>query len=114
MSDARRDRAPSSASLKGYQRQYLKGLAHALKPVVHVGGKGVTDEVVTAVEQALLDHELIKVRLHEPEDKRAAAALIAERCGAVLCGLVGHTMILYKPHPKTPKIKVPERAAEER
>ena len=105
------ERTPSSA-LQGYQRQYLKGLAHRLKPIVQVGGKGVTAEVAAAVAAALRQHELIKVRLHEPEDKQAMAQLLADGCEATLCGLVGHTVILYKRHPKEPKIKLPVRAAK--
>ena len=35
--------------LKGFQRKYLRGLAHALKPVVQVGHDGVTAGVVQAV-----------------------------------------------------------------
>ncbi|MBI5509896.1 MAG: ribosome assembly RNA-binding protein YhbY [Deltaproteobacteria bacterium] len=101
----------AAPGLAGYQRQHLKGLAHDLKPVVQVGRAGVTDEVVAAVGQALLDHELIKVRLYDPEDKRKTAASLAARADAVLCGVVGHTVILYRRHPKAPKIKVPTRKA---
>ncbi len=91
-------------SLTGAQRKHLRGLAHGLDPVVHVGQHGVTDPVLDAVHEALLTHELIKVRLHEPEDKKATAAEIADGTHAALCGLVGHTVILYRPHPERPKI----------
>jgi len=77
-----------------------------MRPVVHVGQGGVTDPIVRAVDRALLDHELIKVRLLEPEDKRAMAELLADGARAALCGLVGHTVILYRPHPEKPKIKL--------
>jgi RNA-binding protein len=87
-------------------RKQLRALAHALEPVVRVGHSKVTDAVITAVGQALLDHELIKVRLYEPEDKVALAAELASRCDAVLCGLVGHTAILYRPHPEKPKLVI--------
>lgn len=97
---------PAPPSLTGAQRQKLRGRAHGLEPVVLVGHAGVTDAVVEAVDQALLAHELIKVRLHQPEDKRADAALLAERARAALCGLVGHTVILYRPHPTQPRIVV--------
>jgi RNA-binding protein len=89
------------------QRQWLRGRAHALRPVVLVGQAGVTDAVVDAVDAALAARELIKVRLHEPEDKRAAAEALAVRTGAALCGLVGHTVILYRPHPERPTIVLP-------
>jgi RNA-binding protein len=95
--------------LQGYQRKHLRELAHPLKPVVQVGVAGISEEVVAATNQALLDHELIKVRLHEPEDKRAMAEELAARCEAHLCGLVGHTVMLYKPHPEKPTIKLPRR-----
>lgn len=95
--------------MEGYQKKYLRGLAHSFKPVVQVGQSGITGSVVDAVDAALLDHELIKVRLHEPEDKRSLANHLARKSGAFLCGLVGHTVILYRPHPKEPRIKVPAR-----
>ena len=95
--------------LAGFQRSYLKGLAHRLRPIVMVGEAGATPEVHQAVAQALLEHELVKVRMQEPDDKKAMAAALAEGAGAELVGLVGHTVILYKRHPKKPRLHVPER-----
>ena len=95
--------------LEGFQRKHLRGLAHSLKPVVQVGASGVTESVLRQVDEALGDHELIKVRLHEPEDKKTAAAELAEGTGAALCGLVGHTVILYRAHPEEPTIRLPRR-----
>lgn len=101
MTDERRATAPA---LTGRQRKRLRGLAHALEPIVQVGQAGVTEAVVRSTERALLAHELIKVRLRGPDDKKAESAALAERAGAALCGLVGHTVILYRPHPDEPKI----------
>lgn len=92
------------ADLTAAQVKYLRGLAHSHKPLVQVGEAGVTDGVVEAVAQALLDHELIKVRMHEPEDKKGMAEKLAARTESALCGLIGHTVILYKRHPEKPKI----------
>jgi RNA-binding protein len=96
----------SAPELTGRQRQALRGMAHKLRPVVHVGQSGATEHVLRAIDDALLAHELIKVRLLEPEDKKATANSIADASGAALCGLVGHTVILYRPHPEKPRIKV--------
>jgi RNA-binding protein len=90
--------------LTGRQRKTLRGLAHGLEPIVQVGHAGVTDGVLRAVDEALLTHELIKVRLHEPEDKHETADALADGAHAALCGLVGHIVILYRPHPERPKI----------
>jgi RNA-binding protein len=93
-------------ALTSRQRKLLRGKAHALEPVVHVGLAGVSDAVLRSVDEALAAHELIKVRLHEPEDKKAAAAALAAGTGSELCGLVGHTVILYRPDPDDPRIAV--------
>ncbi len=95
--------------LGSHQRAYLRSLAHAYKPVVHVGDKGITDALVKQVDAALLAHELIKVRMEKPADKKRMAAELAERSGAALCGLLGHTVLLFKPHPEKPRIVLPER-----
>jgi RNA-binding protein len=97
--------------LQGFQRRYLRGLANPRKALVQVGEGGLGQGVLGAIDRALEDHELVKVRLRAPEDKKAAAREIAERCGAELCGLVGHTVILYRPHPERPQIELPARAA---
>ncbi len=86
------------------QRKALRGRAHPLQPLVLVGHAGIDDRVLRSVDDALAAHELVKVRLHEPEDKRAAATALAAGTGAALCGLVGHTVILYRPHPEHPTI----------
>ena len=101
-----------SEPLTGLQRRHLRGLAQPRRPVVLVGSAGVTPGVVAAVSAALLEHELLKVRFHEPEDKHAAAEALAEACDAHLCGLVGHTVILYRRHPEKPRIVLPQRGPD--
>jgi len=64
---------------------------------------------VAATDAALADHELVKIRLHQPDDKKGAARRLAEATGAELCGLVGHTVILYRPRPEDPRIVLPTR-----
>lgn len=95
--------------LSGAARRHLRSLAHPLKPVVFVGETGVSPAVVRAVDEALATHELIKVRLRSPQDKHAAAEQLAEGSRAALCGVVGHTVILYRPNPDEPRIELPRR-----
>lgn len=77
---------------------------------MQVGDGGISEAVVQAVDDALASHELIKVRLHTPDDKKATARVLAERTGSALCGVVGHTVILYRPDPEEPKLELPTRA----
>ena len=100
--------AQPAGPLTGQQRKRLRGLAHPLKALVHVGEGGVSKGVLAATSNALEQHELIKVRLRQPEDKKATASQLAAATGSHLCGVVGHTVILYRQHPENPKIALSE------
>jgi RNA-binding protein len=99
--------APSPTALTGRQRRHLRGLANPRKPLVHVGEAGISEAVVRALDSALEGHELVKVKLQQPTDKKAEAQTLAEKSGAALCGLVGHTVILYRPRQENPEIELP-------
>lgn len=97
------------AELSTKQRKHLRALAHHLDPVVHVGQKGVTDELVASVDKALTDHELIKIKLLEgvPHDRHEVGPLLADRCEAHDVGIVGRVVTLYRRHPQKPKVDLP-------
>jgi len=107
--EQREDGARAAPALEGFQRRALRARAHGLSPVAQVGGAGLAPGVVSAVDAALRDHELVKVRMLQPPDKKALARALADATGAALCGLVGHTVILYRPDPESPKIVPPAR-----
>ena len=75
----------------------LKSRSQKLKPVIHVGHEGVTDSLIAALDQALSDHGLAKVRFidHKSERKQLAADLAA-RSNSRQILLVGHTVTLYR------------------
>lgn len=94
--------------LTAKQRQYLKGLAHGLEPVVRVGKAGATAAVVAKTLESLRAHELIKVRIDEDNPERAAiAGQLAEDAGAHLVSTIGKLAILYRPRDEDPKIALP-------
>jgi RNA-binding protein len=84
-------------SLTGKQRRKLRALGHHLDPVVMVGEKGVTPGVIGAAEQALYDHELIKVKLPEGREERAEAAkALSGATESEVAQLLGRTALLFK------------------
>jgi RNA-binding protein len=101
--------AKEDQKIHSFQRRYLRGLAHKLNPVVQVGQSGVTESVIKAVKDALSTHELIKIKMEQPEDKKSMASALAEKSQSALCGLVGHVVILYRAHPEKPQIVLPKR-----
>ena len=94
--------------LTGKQRRHLRALGHHLSPTVLIGKDGVSEGLVGATKAALLQHELIKVRLAEAGDEREdVARRLAEASGAALVGVMGRTVLLYKRHPEEPTIQLP-------
>jgi len=102
-------RSGVTTSLKGKAARHLRALGHDLAPVLYVGKEGITDGVVAATKTALLTHELIKVKVQSeaPEGRKETAAQLAERTESALAQVLGRTFLLYKRHPKKPKIALP-------
>ncbi len=101
-------------TLKGYQKQFLKGLAHGLKPVVFIGQKGLTANLIDAIQDALETHELIKVKFVEFKDKQHKVSLaetLAAEANCQLVGMIGHIAILYRQQtdPEKCNIQLPQR-----
>ena len=99
-------------ALKGFQKKFLKGRAHGLKPVVFLGQKGLTANLMDSIHEALNTHELIKVKFIEFKEKKQKAGMaktIEAESGCRLVGLIGHVAIFYRPHtdPDKRKIKLP-------
>ncbi len=96
-------------ALTGKDRRFLRGLGHHLDPVVQLGKEGLSEAFVAAVEQALSDHELVKVRVGEgaPMERRAAAEAIAAATHAELAQVLGRTLLLYRPNGEAPLIALP-------
>jgi RNA-binding protein len=96
--------------LTAKQRAHLRGLAHPLKPLLHVGKEGATEDTISALAQALSTRELLKVRVLEtaPASVRdTAEGLVAGVPGAVLVQTIGRTAVVYRAHPDRPEIRLP-------
>ena len=95
--------------LSGQARKYLRGLAHSLKPVVLIGQKGTSATVSHALEQALLKHELVKVKFIEgktKDQKNRKIRILEKDTGATMVGMIGHIAIFYRPNPEADKRKI--------
>jgi RNA-binding protein len=95
--------------LSNKQKQFLKGLAHPLKPIVQIGSNGLTEGVVAEIDNALNFHELIKVKV--PTDDREEKSLIMDaivrETKSEKLQVIGHTLILYRPSEER-KIQLPK------
>jgi RNA-binding protein len=98
------------ASLTAKQRQFLKGLAHPLSPVVRVGKGGGTPAVIAETKKSLESHELIKVRIDvdDSAERRSIADKLAIETDAHLAATIGKVAILYREREEEPEIKLPK------
>ena len=76
---------------------------------MQVGKVGLTEGVVGALDVALEQHELIKVRLLESVggDRHGVAGALAEATTSELVQVLGRTLLLYRARKKDPKITLP-------
>jgi len=95
-------------NLSTKQKQHLKGLAHPLKPVVMIGGNGLTEGVLAEIESALAHHELIKGKIasEDRETKQLIVEAIVRETKAGNVQVIGKTLVLYRPS-KESKISLP-------
>jgi RNA-binding protein len=102
--------------LSGKQRRHLRALAHELRPLVQVGKDGIDDGLIGAIDQALLDHELIKVKVGEAAglDRHDVAEDLAGKTKSEVAQVLGNIVVLYRPHPEAPKIVLPGSAPTSR
>lgn len=100
------------SKLQGYQRKHLRAMAHGMDPHVHLGQGGISANLLAGVEEALLSHELIKVRFVAfKEQRKEVAAELAREAGAELISVLGATALYYREHPDPDKrkIEIPSR-----
>ena len=92
------------------QLRFLRGKAHALRPVVMLGNKGLTDNVVAETAQALRDHELIKVRVRAADraQRDALLAQLVARTESTLVARIGHVAVLYRAATPLPRLVLPD------
>jgi RNA-binding protein len=94
--------------LNNQQKKYLRGLTHALAPVVIVAGKGLNEAVEAEIEQALDHHELIKVKLRGDRDERREwSDRIVQSRRAELVHQIGQVACYYRRNSEKQKIALP-------
>lgn len=95
--------------LTGKQKRHLRGLGHELHPLVTIGEKGLSDSVMTELDQTLQHHELIKVKVNagDREEKKALITEMVEKSGSTLVQTIGHIALLYR-KAREPKLQIPK------
>lgn len=82
-------------------RAQLRSQAQTLSPVVMVGHEGITEGVISALDAALTDHELVKVRFQDfKEMVRDLSVQLSNKTGSLLVSNTGFTAVFYRKNPE--------------
>jgi RNA-binding protein len=83
--------------LNNRQLRILKGKAQLLEPILKVGKSGVTEAFLKGADEALRQHELIKIKFDDfKKEKKVLAPEIAEKTTSTLVTTVGNVVVLFR------------------
>jgi RNA-binding protein len=91
------------------QKKFLRGLGHALKPVIMIGDAGLSESVMSEFRSTIEHHELIKVRVRA-SDRETRDNIISELCqkgSAELVTRIGNVALIYRRNDENPQIPLP-------
>ena len=98
-------------SLTKNQIKFLRTRCHELKPVIWLGQKGLSDEVLNELEIALDHHELVKIKLgvDDKEKRQQMIDSICKKSAAEKIQSIGKTVSVYRLNTKKPVIDLPAK-----
>ena len=92
--------------LTNAQMRAFKAQAQRLKATLKIGKNGISPQFLAALDDALGQHELVKVKFDDFKDqKNELSPQLAEKSGSHLVTRLGNVVVLYrqKPTPEQPK-----------
>ena len=89
-------------TMTGKDRAALRGEAHHLVAAVHIGHQGLSESVITTIDDALRTRELVKIQLAKTTDEtpRMAAGRVADATSSEVVQVIGRTVTLYRWNPE--------------
>jgi RNA-binding protein len=81
------------------ERAALRAKANPLEPIIQIGKEGITENLITQIDDTLDVRELIKIRVHletAPDAPRQFANELAEKLGADVIQVIGGVIVLYR------------------
>lgn len=100
----------SQTNLSNKQITFLRKSCHHIKPIVTVGGAGLTENVMSEIELALSHHELVKMKINtgDRDERKSMIEKIITETGAALVQTIGHTASFYR-EADDPVISLPKK-----
>jgi len=96
--------------ITGKQRSFLKKKAHNIDAILQIGKNGISDNLITQVDEALEARELIKINVlnNSFSDPKELANELAEKTNSEFVQSIGNKIVLYRESEENKKIKLPK------
>lgn len=81
------------------ERAKLRAQANSLDAIIQIGKEGISENLITQIDDTLDVRELIKIRVHletAPEAPKDLAYKIAQRLEAEVIQVIGGIIVLYR------------------
>ena len=81
------------------ERAALRAKANPLEPIIQIGKEGITDNLITQIDDTLDVRELIKIRVHletAPKTPKELANELAPALGAEVIQVIGGVIVLWR------------------
>lgn len=81
------------------ERATWRAKANSLEPIIQLGKEGISDNLITQIDDTLDARELIKIRVHletAPEGPKELAQQLAQRLQAEVIQVIGGIIVLYR------------------
>lgn len=81
------------------ERAAWRAKANSLEPIIQLGKEGISDNLITQIDDTLDARELIKIRVHletAPEGPKELAQQLAQRLQAEVIQVIGGIIVLYR------------------
>lgn len=81
------------------ERAAWRAKANSLEPIIQLGKEGISDNLITQIDDTLDARELIKIRVHletAPEGPKTLAQQLAQRLQAEVIQVIGGIIVLYR------------------
>jgi RNA-binding protein len=96
-----------STELTSSQVRKLKSIAQRLPASIKVGKQGVTVPFLKSLDDALVHHELVKVKFDDlKERKKELAPILADKTSSHLVTMIGNVVVLYRKNPELNRIEI--------
>lgn len=81
------------------ERAALRAKANPLEPIIQIGKEGISDNLITQIDDTLDVRELIKIRVHletAPKTPKELAQELADALSADVIQVIGGIIVLYR------------------